>query len=328
MFHNIGVVVIGRNEGERLHKCLTSCLLGANHIVYVDSGSSDNSVELASNLGVEVVILDQSKPFSAARARNEGVRRLTQLNLELDYLQFVDGDCEVCTNWLFVANETLENDSRLAVVCGRLKERFPEKSIYNRICDIEWNTSCGYISACGGIFMVRSDIFEEVGGFNSDIIAGEEPELCLRIHRKGKRIIRIADRMALHDANMMHFSQWWKRMIRGGHAYAQGAAMHGRESERYCVKESLSIWLWAIAIPLVIGLLSTYFSIWSLMFLAIYPYKIYRVAKWASHLSERSGDRWLYSCVCVLGKWPEVIGQLKYWGNRVLRKKTSIIEHK
>ena len=68
----VGAVAIGRNEGERLRRCLTSLLQQIARVVYVDSGSRDDSVAVAQSLGVKVVVLDTSAPFSAARARNAG----------------------------------------------------------------------------------------------------------------------------------------------------------------------------------------------------------------------------------------------------------------
>src|SRR6476660_3526039 len=84
---DVAVVAIGRNEGERLQRCLESVRPQCETIVYVDSGSDDGSVDLARGLGVEVVELDMSIPFTAARARNEGLRRLRELRPSLEYVQ-------------------------------------------------------------------------------------------------------------------------------------------------------------------------------------------------------------------------------------------------
>ena len=146
----IGLVVIGRNEGERLRQCLLSGIGKVAHIVYVDSGSTDGSIELARALGVDVVELDLSTPFTAARARNAGFAHLLQKDAQLEFVQFVDGDCEVVEGWIGSALAQLEAQSDVAVVCGRRRERFPEQSIYNRLCDMEWDTPIGEAKACGG----------------------------------------------------------------------------------------------------------------------------------------------------------------------------------
>ena len=139
----VGVVAIGRNEGERLKKCLDSVVGIAGRVVYVDSGSSDGSVEMTRAMGVDVIRLDVRVPFTAARARNEGFQYLRKLAPDLSYVQFVDGDCEVAAGWLGTGVAFLDARREVAVVCGRLRERYPERSIYNLLCDIEWDTTIG-----------------------------------------------------------------------------------------------------------------------------------------------------------------------------------------
>jgi len=174
-----GVVAIGRNEGERLRQCLSSAS-AAEVIVYVDSGSSDDSVEWALRHGVAVIKLDLSRGFTAARARNAGFARIRELAPHIRYVQFVDGDCELVQGWPRHAIDFLEQNDDVCAVFGRRRERYPDRSIYNRICDAEWDVPVGKARACGGDVMMRSETLEIVGGYRSDFIAGEEPELCVR----------------------------------------------------------------------------------------------------------------------------------------------------
>src|SRR5690349_8029988 len=155
----VGLVAIGRNEGERLKRCLRSARPQVKELVYVDSGSSDDSVAFARSLGVHVVELDTSIPFTAARARNEGARRLREVMPDVQFVQFVDGDCELDAAWIARALAEFSERPRAAVVCGRRRERFPEASVYNRLCDIEWATPVGQAAACGGDFLARLDAF-------------------------------------------------------------------------------------------------------------------------------------------------------------------------
>ena len=55
---------------------------------------------MARRAGSDVVELDARVPFTAARARNEGFKRVRQLETGLPYIQFVDGDCEVVADWI------------------------------------------------------------------------------------------------------------------------------------------------------------------------------------------------------------------------------------
>jgi GT2 family glycosyltransferase len=326
---SIGVVVIGRNEGERLRRCLLSVRGQAGLVVYVDSGSTDGSPALASSLGVEVVELDPSLPFSAARARNAGLDRLLEVAPNLEFVFFVDGDCEVAECFAAVARQAMVADARVAAVAGRLRERFPERSIYNRLCDMEWHVPAGETKSCGGIAMFRVRALRDVDGFNPRVVAGEEPELCVRLRQRGWTIRRLAQDMAKHDAAMTHFSQWWKRALRAGHAYAEGVALHGRSPERHFVRESLSGWLYGFFLPVLVLVAALAVSPWALLALLVYPLLLVRIAagRRRSH-----GDPWryslLYAAACLIAKPAECWGQARYWLRRLLRLPPKIIQHR
>lgn len=324
----VGLVAIGRNEGERLRQCLLSVLGKVAHIVYVDSGSTDGSVEMARSLGVDVVELDLSIPFTAARARNEGFAHLLAANQQIELVQFVDGDCEIVEGWLTHAQQELEAQPQLAVVCGRRRERFPEMSIYNQLCDIEWDTPIGETKACGGDSMMRVEAFEQVSGFNPTLIAGEEPELCVRIRQQEWKIARLDAEMTLHDAQMMHFQQWWKRSLRAGHAYAEGSWLHGSPPERHWVKESLSIWLWGLLLPLISLGAAWFTSGLSLLLLGGYPVVTYRSYRYSLQQGFSSKGAFIYAISCVLSKFPGVQGQIQFHWSRLLGKPRSLVEYK
>ncbi|MCC7350629.1 MAG: glycosyltransferase [Phycisphaerales bacterium] len=324
----IGVVAIGRNEGDRLIRCLDSIPDRADAVVYVDSGSTDDSVNAARQRGAVVVSLDMSRPFTAARARNEGFAALMQAKPGLQYVQFVDGDCEIQPGWLDKAHATLEANTNLAVVCGRRRERYPDRSIYNRLCDIEWNTPVGKADACGGDAMIRVKAFEQVGGYNPTVIAGEEPEMCVRLRQQGWQIDRLDAEMTLHDADMMRFGQWWKRAIRAGHAYAEGAAMHGRGPARHWVREVRSNWAWGLMLPVIS--IAAAWPTWgaSLILLGLYPLLGWRIARSMRRRGFDVGDSRLFALFCVIGKFPNALGQLRYHFMRLLGRRSGVIEYK
>lgn len=216
----MGVVAIGRNEGERLKQCLRS-IPDNIPVVYVDSASSDGSAAFARSRNAIVVELDLATPFTAARARNAGRDALLGQWPSLKYIQFVDGDCEFEPEWLSQALQFLDNEPSVAVVCGRRRERYPERSFYNRMCDSEWNTPIGEADACGGDAMFRVSALAQLRGYDPRMIAGEEPELCHRLRGLGWRVWRIDCPMTIHDADMHRPRQWWRRTIRSGFGYAQ-----------------------------------------------------------------------------------------------------------
>ena len=308
----IGVVVIGRNEGERLRVCLESVVGRGHSVVYVDSGSIDGSVALARALGAAVVELDPSAPFTAARGRNTGADYLERSCPDLVFLQFVDGDCELSAGWVERAVRELESRPNAAVVCGRLHERYPDRSVYNRLADLEWDTPTGEVLACGGIAMMRSAAFRAAGGFDPTLIAGEEPELCLRLRRQHWTVVRIDADMALHDMAMTRFSQWWRRCVRAGHGYAQGAARHGRSSDRHFVRQVRSIWFWGLGLPVAaVGLAWPTWGV-SLLLMAGYPLLFDRIRRASRRRGLEPSLAALYAGSCVLAKFPQVFGAIRY----------------
>jgi GT2 family glycosyltransferase len=324
----IGIVIIGRNEGERLVRCLRSVADAGAAIIYVDSGSTDDSVANAHQAGATVVTLYPNVRFSAARARNAGYKRLIELDPNVEYVQFIDGDCEVVGDWIGRSVQELTGRPGTAVVCGNVIERHPDASVYNRLCQLEWQRIPGEIEHCGGIFAIRTRAFDQVGGFRDDVIAGEEPELCIRLRAAGWKIVHVDADMVWHDTAMFRFSQWWTRARRSGHAYAQGAAIHGRSPARHCVRDCNRIWLWGVAIP-TLALLAAYWTRGvSLLLLGLYPLLALRIYRYGRRRGWRSVEALTYAAFTVLAKFPGLLGMLQFHRARLLGHRPVLIEYK
>ncbi len=322
----LGIVAIGRNEGDRLRRCLESVLGRGAPVVYVDSGSGDGSPALARRLGATVVELDASAPFTAGRGRNAGFERILGLQPDLELVQFVDGDCEVVPGWLDGAQEEIEADARIAILCGRVRERHPERSVYNRLCDLEWDAPPGETRACGGNALVRVRAFRESGGFRGGLIAGEEPELCLRLRGAGWRILRSARDMVLHDADMTQFGQWWRRALRAGWAFAEGAALHGASPERHWVRDTRSILFWGLALPVAVLLLAWPTRGLALALLAGYPVLAARIYARGVRTGRSRRDARLQAGFLVLGKFPQAIGLAQFAAMRLLGRRRRVVD--
>ena len=323
----LAVVAIGRNEGERLKVCIASALAesSVNVVVYVDSGSTDGSADYARARGCQVVDLEMAMPFTAARARNEGFAFALEREPALTHVQFIDGDCELASGWLPDALDFLNAHPDVVAVCGRRRERNPQNSIYNQLCDIEWNTAVGKANSCGGDVLMRADALRSVGGYRASLIAGEEPELCVRLRAAGGEIFRLDQEMTLHDANMLRFGQWWSRSKRAGYAFAEGAALHGDPPERHWVRESRSAWVWGAGIPILTAVAAALANPWALALLLLYPLQVLRLYLRARHAKPVAG--W-YAFFLVLGKIPEASGQIKFVLNRILGTRAALIEYK
>lgn len=320
----VAAVVIGRNEGQRLVNCLNSIRAEIDQVVYVDSGSTDDSLANAAAANVPSLSLGTNLPFTAARARNLGAVYLSNLPTPPTYIQFIDGDCELQPYWLAKARVFLDRHPDYAVVAGRRRERFPDKSIFNRWCDLEWQTPLGDTKACGGDAFIRLSAFQQLSGYRAEMIAGEDPELCFRFRAAGWRIFRLDEEMTLHDAAILRVSQWFQRTRRGGYAYALGHSLHGRTPERYWRKECLSIALWGALLPLV-TIVGVFLTPWALCLLLLYPIQIMRVGAKRQDVGE---GKWLWASGIVLGKFPEALGMLGFYVSRLLRKSSRIIEYK
>lgn len=324
----VGAVVIGRNEGDRLKRCLASTMAQLDTVVYVDSGSMDGSAEYAETAGTTVVRLDMSIPFNAGRARNEGFHRLMETAPALKFVQFIDGDCELCPGWIDSGQSFLENNSNYAVVTGRVKERHPEASIYNWLCDVEWQGSSGDVRSCGGIFMIKAVAFSGVAGFNVSMIAGEEPEMCYRLRQAGWKIYSLSLQMTLHDAAMKHFSQWWKRTIRGGVAYAHGFYLHWKDKHPHHQIENLRILIWVLFIPSITIISFLIMGISALVLLAFYPIQFFRQYYKALKQFRNHKKAFYFSLSNFVVKFAQFLGQLIFIRRVLLSQKHQIIEYK
>lgn len=328
MSSKIGLVAIGRNEGLRLQECLRSLVSTGCPIVYIDSGSTDESVKNARAIGATVVSLDMSIPFSAARARNEGLAELKRIEPDIAFVQFLDGDCILRDGWLEKAKVFLVEKSDFAVACGRRRERYPERSIYNLLCDLEWDTSIGVARACGGDALMRISAFDQVGGFNPSVIAGEEPELCVRLRQAGWSIQRLDHEMTLHDAAIFHFSSWWKRNVRGGYASALGASMHGKKPERLGVKRVRSAIVWGGMLPLIAIGAGWPTRGWSLLILGLYPAQWIRIFLSQKRCGRTARQARLMATFLLVGKFAECQGVVKFYWHKLTRQKSRLIEYK
>jgi GT2 family glycosyltransferase len=326
-------VVIGRNEGQRLARCLESIRsvrgVDVESIIYVDSGSVDGSPQYAISMGCRVIELDPSRPFSAARARNEGFACLMEHDPNAQYVQFLDGDCDLVHGWLEKGASVLMDRPDVGIVCGHVRELFPAKTVYNQLLDLEWQRTPGEVRSCGGNFLIRAGVFRAVGGFRPDVIAAEDDEFCVRVRRSGAKISLVDANMVLHDIAMTQFSQWWRRSRRTGHAFAHVAALHGQSEDRYFVADCRRIWFWALVLP-VIALSFAPFTYGLSALLAALAYGIQFVRTYLR--SKRRGwsarQALIYSFFTVLFKFPALTGLLEYHWRQLHGRDFTIIEYK
>jgi glycosyl transferase family 2 len=330
----LGLVVIGRNEGARLARCLVS-VRGIPHRVYVDSGSTDGSVSLAQSEGVVVVELAVPPEFTAARARNAGLTRLLEDEPDLEFVQMVDGDCEIQPGWIAAALVPLQADSTLALVFGRRRERHPERSLYNALCDDEWNVPVGVANGVGGDALFRVSALRAVNFYDPKMIAGEDTELAMRLRKAGWTLHRIDVDMTLHDAAITRFAQWWKRTRRSGHGYGEMAFLHPDARDPNWPRTVRGIVLWGAILPAiaVLGALAAvaFNPRWGIVTLLAVAVTLSNSLRLALR-QRRRGLRVAVACgsglLLMLGKIPQFLGLLDYHVNRLRGRASRLIEYK
>jgi Glycosyl transferase family group 2 len=330
----LGLVVIGRNEGERLARCLAS-VADIPRRVYVDSGSTDGSVALAQSQGVGVVELPVPPHFTAARARNAGLVQLLNGDPDLEFVQMVDGDCEIQRGWIDAGLAELLLDPDLALVYGRLRERYPDKSIYNALCDDEWNSPVGDSPGCGGIALFRVAALRQVDFYNPAMIAGEDTEMSMRLRKRGWRLRRIDAEMAFHDADITRFGQWWTRTRRSGHGFGEMAFLHPDVRNPNLPRTVRSIFAWGGVMPamlvlaIVLALTLTPWW-WIAVGLLLIPWPL-RMAQLAKRQARRGLSPRVARASGVLlmfGKLPQFLGLIGYHLDRLSGRTSRLIEHK
>jgi glycosyltransferase involved in cell wall biosynthesis len=324
------IVVIGRNEGHRLARCLESIQqirgVTVKEVIYVDSDSTDGSPDLAYRYGATVIVLHPDRP-TAAIGRNAGWRGAAS-----DLVLFLDGDTVLHPDFPLAACDALSRDASVAVVSGQRREIHPEQSVYNRVSDLDWISPPGFAEFCGGDALMRRKALLETGGFDEGLIAGEEPDLCRRMRALGYRILHIDQQMTGHDLQITRWSQYWKRATRAGHAYAE-------VSERYRDSDD-PLWNSARKGNLIKG------GFWIVSFTAAVaacvPFGFLPIALWFALLlllSLRSARkaRWktgnkltlfLYGIHSHLQQIPICAGQLKYALDKRRSTRSRLIEYK
>jgi glycosyltransferase involved in cell wall biosynthesis len=331
---SFGLVVIGRNEGDRLVRCLTS-VRSIPHRVYVDSGSTDGSVERAAREGVSVIELEVPPNFTAARARNTGLVRLLAENPSLEFVQMVDGDCEIHQGWISAALAALRAEPDLAAVFGRLRERFPTRSIYNALCDEDWNVPVGEATIVGGNALFRISALRQVNFYDPAMIAGEEPDLAMRLRKSGWRLRRIDAEMGFHDADMTRFTQWWRRSRRTGHAYGELAHRHPDARNPNWPRTTRSIMFWGGVMPLVLAGAVTLAILtspnWWLLAALVLLFWLIRIPQFALRKRRAGLNAKLAGAsgaFLMLGMISQLTGFVEYHRNRLRGRASRLIEHK
>jgi glycosyltransferase involved in cell wall biosynthesis len=326
----LSVVVIGRNEGLRLLRCLESVRNmkdpgGKVEMIYVDSSSIDASCEVASQMGARVVSVHPSRP-TAALGRNAGWRASTG-----HFVLFLDGDTILHPAFVSESLQNFEDDT--AIVHGNRREIHPGASMFNRVLDLDWISAVGNVGSCGGDALVRREALEAANGYDENLIAGEEPEMCRRLRGLNWKILHVDRPMTGHDLAMTRWFQYSRRAMRTGYAYAEvskrfrGSRLPFWEFEARHNRNRALVQAAIIASALLASVISrTGWPIGAamLLFLAL----SWRTASMVAWKTPSLLTRFLYGMHSHLQQIPIYIGQLQYWRDHRKGRARGLIEYK
>jgi glycosyltransferase involved in cell wall biosynthesis len=327
---DVSVVVIGRNEGERLTRCLQSVHAGdwdslSWELIYVDSHSVDDSKQRAGRQGAQVLSLGDMPPCAAA-GRNIGWRAARG-----ELVLFLDGDTLLEPGFVRHALAVLRAQAPVVAVWGHRRELNPAQSIYTRVLDLDWVFAPGRVEYFGGDVLVRRQALEAAGGFDDRLVAGEEPELCRRLRAQGGHIEHVDVPMTRHDLAITSLSAWWRRAERAGLAYAQVSSRFAGTDDPLWRREAIRN-RWHGSLLLVLPLVAVAAGIWhpaafaalALVLLAAW-FRSARRCRWKC--PRQPGLAWAYAAHSHLQQVPILAGQWRWWRLRRARRQPTLIEY-
>lgn len=174
----ISFIVPLYNEDKVIKACLDSIvseMKNGDEIIVIDNGSTDNSIKFVKSYnGIK---LFRKPKLTIAGLRNFGARLASG-----ELLAFIDADCIICPNWRINVIDTMSNADVAA--CGSKYDipvgaRWIEKAWFSQKRKSEGKVN--YINS--GNLVVKKDIFIEAGGFNEDLVTGEDAEFGLRLDK-------------------------------------------------------------------------------------------------------------------------------------------------
>ena len=189
----LSVIIIAKNEEERIGKCLDSVMKlkkkYSTEIIFVDSASTDRTIEIASKYPIQIYQLNKSKLLNPSAGRYIGTSKAKGR-----YILFIDGDSILIKNFVDRALEILK-DPKIAAVGG--KRIFRKKGESLKIKEKSTGEIKEY-KTIGGTGVYKRESIEKGGTFNPYMGGQEERELCFRIRNLGYKIVKIDIPMEIH----------------------------------------------------------------------------------------------------------------------------------
>jgi glycosyltransferase involved in cell wall biosynthesis len=196
----ISFIIIGKNEGWKLTKCLESVFktikqsnITLYEVIYVDSNSKDDSIGRA-NAFVRVRIYQITGICNAAIARNIGARESRG-----DVLFFIDGDMEIMHDFLPLVYDS-SSELKYNFVSGNLLNI--NYDYYGNIVSKQNATYTKikekYEVTTGGIFLIKRNLWLRMNGMKTKLVYNEDLDFGIRLAKSENKLYRKKEIIAKH----------------------------------------------------------------------------------------------------------------------------------
>jgi GT2 family glycosyltransferase len=220
---NLTVIILTYNQRQKTLKCL-STLLGGEDIPFKvllwDNNSRDDTLATVKEAFPDVITYYSETNLGVAGGRNASAK-IAIRELGSTHLLFLDNDIEVESGFVKALYEPFRVDSLLAQTQAKLRFAH-DRSLINdgggaRISFVFWRVKPVGIGepdrgqynaphpciACGGAMMVRSDVFQQLNGF--DPLFGpfgpEDLDFSLRLQKAGCKAMYIPKAVGYHQVS-------------------------------------------------------------------------------------------------------------------------------
>jgi len=223
------VIIPAFNEERWLPVCLEALVKGTvdrsrYEILVIDNGSTDRTAEIAANYADEVIAMTGG---NVSIIRNEAARKARGT-----VLAFLDSDCIPAPDWLECGLAAMEVESCVSGAPYGLPENpsWVERN-WDAGDSVEGRKPTSFVLA-GNCFIPRS-LFEELGGFNDSLRAGEDKELCSRAARLVP-VVRDDRIRVVHEGNPKTLKHFVSREIWHGRGAFESLRTNGKDRMVAC----------------------------------------------------------------------------------------------
>lgn len=198
----ISVVVTTKNEEKNLENCLKSIknqnFSGEIEIIVVDNNSQDKTKEIAQRYTNLVYNFGPER----SSQRNFGVAKSTA-----DYFIFLDADMVLSENIIAECVKKIKNNPK--TVGLYIPEIILGNSFFNKIRNFERSFYNGTVIDAPRF--IKKSVFDETGGFDEQLYAGEDWDLTRRIEKTG--LIKIIKDPIYHNEADINLKKYLEKKI-------------------------------------------------------------------------------------------------------------------